>query len=322
MGGTSHLAPRRALAFAALAAAGSLWGTGFLFGKVALAEMGVGHMVLYRFLFACIGLLPVLVRHPVRIRRSDVRVFLFAAVIGVPVQFLVQFEGLNRTTVSHASLMVGTMPVLLALGATLFTGERLDRTGWLVLTASTMGAALIAVGARSSGGVGAGPTWQGDLLVIASLTAAVAWVLTSKRLMTTYPPVVATAYVLILGTVFLAAWVFLVDGPPPTTLSSRAWLSLAALGLLSTTSTTLLWNWGLSRVPASEAGVFVNLEPVVGAVLGVGLLHEVLGPLALAGGGLIIGAAIVLAARPDAKPQSRILENGGRPHAQGATEDL
>jgi hypothetical protein len=42
----------------ALATAGCLWGTGFFFGKIALAEMPVAPMVLYRFAFACVGLLP------------------------------------------------------------------------------------------------------------------------------------------------------------------------------------------------------------------------------------------------------------------------
>ena len=39
----------RALGFLACAAAGTLWGTGFFFGKIALREVSVGHMVLYRF---------------------------------------------------------------------------------------------------------------------------------------------------------------------------------------------------------------------------------------------------------------------------------
>ncbi len=54
----------------------------------------------------------------------------------------------------------------------------------------------------------------------------------------------------------------------------------------------MLWNWGLKQVPASRAGIFVNLEPLVGAILGVSLLHEVLGITALAGGALIIGGAV------------------------------
>jgi hypothetical protein len=40
-----------------------------------------------------------------------------ASVLGVPVQYLVQFKGLSLTTVSHASLMVGTLPMLLAIAA-------------------------------------------------------------------------------------------------------------------------------------------------------------------------------------------------------------
>lgn len=65
--------------------------------------------------------------------------------------------------------------------------------------------------------------------------------------------------------------------------STRAWIAVAEQGLLATASTTLLWNWGLKRVPASQAGIFVNFEPLVGAILGVSILHEVLGRIALAG---------------------------------------
>src|SRR5271154_6030501 len=47
------------LGYGACAMAGCLWGTGFFFGKLALREMSVGHMVLYRFLFASLGMLPI-----------------------------------------------------------------------------------------------------------------------------------------------------------------------------------------------------------------------------------------------------------------------
>jgi drug/metabolite transporter (DMT)-like permease len=77
----------------------------------------------------------------------------------------------------------------------------------------------------------------------------------------------------------------------------KAWLALAASGFLCTASTTLLWNWGMHRVPASRAGVFLNLEPAMGSLLGVTLLGDRLGPLAWLGGGLIIAAAITITAR-------------------------
>src|SRR5215472_10048459 len=122
---------RRALGFAACALASSLWGCGFFFGKIALAEMSFAHMVLYRFLFAMVPLAPLMLTHRPGLNRREWGVLALASFLGVPLQFLFQFYGLSLTTVSHAALMVGTMPVILAVGATLFAHERLDSTGWL-----------------------------------------------------------------------------------------------------------------------------------------------------------------------------------------------
>ena len=143
---------KRALGFAACAVAGSLWGCGFFFGKIALAEMGFPHMVLYRFLFAMVALLPLLITHRPGLNRREWGVLLVASFLGVPLQFLIQFHGLSLTTVSHASLMVGTMPVILAVGATLFAHERMDAVGWMALAGSTTGAALIALGGKHHAG--------------------------------------------------------------------------------------------------------------------------------------------------------------------------
>lgn len=53
----------------------------------------------------------------------------------------------------------------------------------------------------------------------------------------------------------------------------------------------------MSQVPTAEAGLFVNLEPALGAVLGVIVLGETLGWSGVAGGAIIIGAAVAAAAR-------------------------
>jgi len=293
------------LGYGACAMAGCLWGTGFFFGKLALREMSVGHMVLYRFLFASLGMLPALLleRRQKLSRKWTIRehrTLLIAAVLGIPLQFLLQFEGLARTTVSHAALMVGTMPVLLALGATVFAGERLDWIGWLALAASTMGAALIVLGGRSGESVAGanGPTLSGDLMVVLSLTISLGWILMNKSLMEVHSPLAVTAYGILSGTAMLAVWVVAVDGLPPVArVSLTAWLALAASGLLCTATTTALWNWGIHHVPASRAGVFLNIEPALGSWLGVELLGDRLGPFAWLGGGLILAAAVTLTAR-------------------------
>ncbi len=230
--------------------------------------------------------------------RQDLPLIFVAALLGVPVQFLIQFAGLARTTVSHASLMVGALPVLLAAGSVLFVREHVTLGRWLALFASMIGAALIAFGA-STGEGGNKASVTGDLLVGLSLVAAVAWILLSQRLMKEgrHSPIVASAYVITAGALILAIWVIGTEGFPPVHLSARGWASVLASGLLATTVTTYLWNWGVARVPASQAGVFLNFEPVVGAILGVALLHDILGPYGILGGVLVIGAAIFVAAK-------------------------
>jgi drug/metabolite transporter (DMT)-like permease len=297
---------QRALGFVACAVASSLWGCGFFFGKIALAEMSFAHMVLYRFLFAMIPLVPLLATHRPGLNRREWGVLAAASFLGVPLQFLFQFYGLSLTTVSHAALMVGTMPVILAVGATLFAHERMDVTGWVCLAGSTTGAALIALGGTHRAGAGQA-SLKGDLLVVFSLAIALFWILFNKQLMERHSPVVVTAYGLLLGTLMLIVWVPLWYGAPPVShVSHKAWLALAASGILCTATTTLLWNWGMTRVPASQAGVLLNMEPLIGSLLGVFVLGEHLGPTARVGGALILGAAIMLTTRSKTKVREQL----------------
>ena len=290
------LEKRRALGFAACAVASCFWGCGFFFGKIALAEMSFAHMVLYRFLFAMPALLPLLVTHRPGLNRREWGLLVVASFFGVPLQFLIQFYALSITTVSHAALMVGMMPVILAVGAAVFAHERMDLVGWMALAGSTCGAGLIALSAGSHAKGGA--TLAGDLLVVVSLLIALSWILINKGLMERHSHVVVTAYGLAIGTLMLMVWVPVQYGMPPVAgVSLKAWLALAGSGVLCTATTTLLWNWGMTQVPASQAGVLLNMEPLIGSLLGVVVLGERLGPSAWVGGGLILASAITLTTR-------------------------
>jgi drug/metabolite transporter (DMT)-like permease len=285
----------RALGFGACALASSFWGCGFFFGKVALLEMNVGAMVLYRWLFACIALLPVLAMNRPNFTAKEWRTLAFAWMLGVPVQFLLQFKGLSLTTVSHASLMVGTMPVILALGATMFARERLPALGWGAIALSTCGAALIVWGKTTAGARGGSPSLKGDLLVVLSLALALSWVLLNKRMMEHHSALMVTAWGALVGTAMLAAITPILYGWPPVHgISAKAWMASAAAGFLCTAASTLLWNWGMTQVPASQAGIFLNMEPLIGSLLGVLVLGERLGVAAYVGGALIVVAAVTL----------------------------
>jgi drug/metabolite transporter (DMT)-like permease len=276
---------------------------------VALAQLSVGHFVFYRFLFACFGLLPFCFRHRPEFSAREWRILLAASFLGIPLQFLIQFYGLSQTTVSHASLMVGSSPVLLAVMATIFTGERLDRIGWIAMFGSTAGVALVVLGEGPVLHSAGGPTAKGDLLVLLAMVIAMGWILANKTLMQKHPPVTVTAYGVLSGFGMLLAIVFPMDGIPPVHgISSTVWAALIVSGLMCTAATTLLWNWGLHRVPASRAGVFLNIEPVMGSVLGVVLLGDHLGSIAWLGGAILVPSAVALTAAPHEYVAEVVLE--------------
>jgi drug/metabolite transporter (DMT)-like permease len=135
--------------------------------------------------------------------------------------------------------------------------------------------------------------------------------------MLTHSPSVVSAYTILVGGAMLLPWVLgpwlltplthaRVAPPPFAAISWTAWGALAFSGLFCTAVTTLLWNWGIHHVPASRAGVFLNIEPALGSWLGVQLLGEHLGAFAWVGGGLILAAAVTLTTRGH-EPEPAIL---------------
>ncbi len=295
------LARVQAAGYAACALASTFWGAGFFFGKIAFEQLAVDHFLLYRFLFACAATLPWL-KAP-RFSAREWKLLLTAAFFGVPLQFALQYYGLKLTTVSHAALMVGSMPVILAVGAGVFAHERLDPKGWLALLGSTIGVAFIVL-SGSHGVAGGGNLW-GDLLVALSLLVALVWVLLNQHLMALgRSPLSVTIWGLLSGTAMLSLGVLLHSGPPPLRgIHVHVWLALGASGVLSTAASTLLWNWGIHRVPASRAGVFLNIEPALGSLLGVTILGDRLGAGAWVGGSLIVAAAVAITLTSGQEPE-------------------
>jgi drug/metabolite transporter (DMT)-like permease len=286
----------RVFGLGACALAGILWGCSFLVGKIALAEVDFAHMILWRFLFATVALTPILIKLRPKLTRKEWVLLTIASFFGVPMQFLIQFYGLSLTSASHSSLMVGTMPVLLAVAAAAFAHERMDSLGWAAIAASTIGAGLIALSGGSHANSGSSLT--GDLMVVLSMVMALVWILLNKKLTERHSAVLITVYGIVQGTIMLLIWVPLRYGMARISgVSEKAWLAILASGLLCTAAPKFFWNWGIARVPASQAGMLLNLQPFVGCVLGILILHERLSLGAWAGGAMIVVATIVVAAR-------------------------
>jgi drug/metabolite transporter (DMT)-like permease len=287
------------LAVLALVVAGGCWGLGFPLGKLALREIDPAHMVLLRFAAAALAASPFAFARP-----ESRALFRSPAVIAAGVlygaAFLLQFEGLAGVSVTLAALLVGVMPAMIAVCARLM-GEHVTRTSWSGVAAATAGAVLIAGRPDGAGSP------IGVALSLVSLLVFMGWLIALKRAPAAPTPMALPAVTVVIAALTILPLALVLHGAPTLSLSPIAWSGVLGQGLLSTLLATAAWQYGSSRVGSAAAGVFINLEPLLGATLGVTLFGDRL-TLALALGGALILAgsvAVVLGERAAALPLAR-----------------
>jgi drug/metabolite transporter (DMT)-like permease len=232
-----------------------------------------------------------------RIRRDDLPLALFAALLGVTLNQLAFVYALRLTTASTVALLFATAPVLVALVAHLSGSERLRLHSWLAVAVSFAGVALVVGG-------GGGQVSGNPLGFLLGIATAVTWAVYSVAvapLMQRYSAFRLNAVVAIGGSLPLLA----VAAPQLaredwSRIGWLAWLAFLYSALLAYSLTNMVWFVSIRRVGATHAAVYTNLEPFLGALFAVLILSERLGPLQIAGG-VVIGAGILIARRRGAE---------------------
>jgi O-acetylserine/cysteine efflux transporter len=287
-------------AVAALAAAGVAWGTSIPLSKTALTWLPPGWLVLARFALAAAVLLVTVDRRALRTAmRWQVLVL---GAIGFGGSVLVQNEGLARTSVTHAALLIGSGPVLVALVVAAWRHNVARPVAWAGFTVSLVGVAVVATGG------GGGATAVGDVLVLASVLIVAVMTVVQGRLLEGQDPVAMTA-VQFLGAALAALPAALLTRPVPPALPRGgagvvAVLAVVGLTVVGTIVPFTLFAYGQHAVSTEVAGAFLNLEPLVGAMVGVVAFGDPAGPRLAIGGVAILGG-ILMSSVPALRGNSR-----------------
>jgi O-acetylserine/cysteine efflux transporter len=336
----------RMTAILALTAAGALWGLTVPLSKLGLDWLGAGWLAFARFALAA-PLLALVVRRRLREALTPAVVAVGAAGYGGVI--LLQNAGIERTSVSHAALIVGAVPVLVAVfaaaaaraptwrasdGRASHGRASAGRTSagrapaglgaWVGSLVALAGVGLVA------GAGGAGTSIVGDVLVLLSVTGSAAFIVLQPSLLAGRDAAAVTAVQLGAGALVALPVALAVEGAPPAPAAAGPVVAVLALALLGTLLAFWLFAWAQARVPAELAGAFVNLEPLVGALTGAVAFHDAFGPLQAAGGvAILIGIALGALPRPPRRlPLDRpavaeeaagrpAVPQGGRPHDAG-----
>jgi O-acetylserine/cysteine efflux transporter len=291
----------RRRAVAALTAAGLLWGTTVPVTKLALEGLPPAWLTVARFGLAAAALLAAL---RFRVRGACSPAVLGWGAVGYGGSILLQNAGIARTSVSHAALLVGATPVLVAVIAAVRHRRVARPVAWMGFAASLLGVALVAAGGAD------GTTFAGDGLVGASLVGSAWFTVAQERLLPGRDPVAVTAVQFLAAALAALPVAAVTEGVPTPAGDPRALLATTGLALLGTLAPFTLFAYGQARVPAELAGAFVNLEPLVGAAAGAVVFGDP-ASLAQAAGGAAILTGIALSSLP-------LLRIGPRPGGSAA----
>jgi len=279
----------RRRAVAALTAAGLLWGTTVPLSKLALGWLAPGWLTFVRFGLAAAILLAATPR--ARVRAVCTPSVLASGAIGYGGSVVVQNAGITRTSVSHAALLIGATPVLVAIIAALWHRTVARPVAWVGFAVSLAGVGLVA------GGGGGSATATGDGLVLASLLLSSVFTVAQARRLQGNDPVALTAVQFLGAALAVLPFSVAVEGVPTLPAGPGAVLAVAGLAAGGTLLPFTLFAYAQTRVSADVAGAFLNLEPLVGAVAGVVVFGDPAGPVQFAGGAAIL-AGIALSSLP------------------------
>jgi O-acetylserine/cysteine efflux transporter len=282
----------RRLAVAALVAAGLLWGTTVPLSKLALEWLPAGWLTVTRFGLAAAVLLAVVQRKRPALRAACTPKVLASGAVGYGGSVILQNAGIARTSVIHAALLIGAVPVLVAVIAALWHHAVARPAAWAGFAVSLAGVGLV-----TAGGGGGGATLAGDGLVMASLLLSAAFTVGQARLLRGRDPVAVTAVQFLGAAAGALAFTVITEGAPAAPAGAGPVLAVAALVAGGTLLPFTLFAYGQSRVSAEIAGAFLNLEPLVGAVVGVAAFGNPVG-IVQVGGGAAILAGIGLSSLP------------------------
>lgn len=260
------------MAIGCLVIAMALWGSSFIALKLAFAELPPLWVIFGRMaLGSLVFLLAWRWRGRMDYRAGDWKYLLGLAACEPCLYFLFEAMALQHTSAAQAGMVTALLPLLVAVGAMVFLGERIGRTTVAGFLLAVVGAVWLSLAGQAD--EHASNPLLGNFFELLAMLCAMGYTLLLKHLSSRYSAFLLTAMVAFVGTLFFLP-LALVSEPLPTHVSPMGLAAVAYLGILVTVGAYGLYNFGVSRLPASQASGFTNLIPLFTLLFAILLLGE------------------------------------------------
>jgi len=272
-----------------------LWGSDYLFAKIALREVSPVSFAAIRTLISTAAMLPFFLRREPdwRVKPRHLAALLGLALLGTFANRIFWAAGMNLTTASNASLLSTTSPIFVLIVSFFLLRASVTWQAALGIFVSFLGVTLVIQGDWLEWARGGGNVWGDLCMLLASLTWAFFTVL-AKFLMKEYSSLKVTAYIMVIGSLLFLP--FLGNDHPGgwSGVSTLGWLSVLYVAFTGNLMAYLLWMHGIQHIGPVRTIFYSYLTPVTAILLAVPFLNETLTPAQI-GGALVVFVGVFLA---------------------------
>jgi drug/metabolite transporter (DMT)-like permease len=269
-----------------------IWGTSFLWIKIAVTEVGPFILVVFRTLFAALTILTFLLYRRIKMprARSWWWRFIFVGFFNVALPFVLISWSEEYVSSGMASLMNCTMPLWTAILATIFLADEPltwnKGAGLLV----GFGGVVLLISNQINGGV-KGVEISLGMLLVAAISYAISSVFIRRNIQgipaeTQSLGQMGTAFLMILPVAALA------DPPLRFPHLALTWLALLWLGILGSGVATILSYSLLNSVGSTRTSLTSYVYTLIAVLLGAVFLNEPLNWQLIVGGVMIIAGVM------------------------------
>ncbi len=289
----THLSRRQVVGTLYILASSLCFGSMAIFARMAYASgLDTPTLLLLRFTMAAALMWTLLLVKGMKLPKGKGMVMLLAmGAIGYAGQSFSFFTALTLASAGLVSLLLYLYPAIVTILARIVFRHPLT---WIQVSAVAV--ALIG-SVLTIGKAGDGKPLGIFFGILAAFIYSV-YILAGSRFPKDVTPTASTTVITSAAAVTYACVVAIKGFHPPGT--GAGWLAVVAIAIICTVLAILFFFEGLERVGAVRASVMSTVEPVFTVLLAAMVLGEVITPMRVLGGALIVGAVLLLA-RENAK---------------------
>lgn len=267
-----------------------VYGTSYVVARVTLESVPPATLAFLRLVIASLVLVLLSRRQAAEpLSGADRRAIAWMGILGFAGAYVCSNWGIAHSTATNAALLITVEPIAMILLSPWYLGEHLSRRGAIGAALTIAGTVVLVVNGIPGVTAHLVPHWSGDLVLVLAGVAYASYSLLGRRVLARHAPLAVTSRSLLWG----AAALLPVAGLEWAGGARPVWTAWAVAGTvyLAVVITALgyvVWNWALARVPAPRAAIFLNVQPIVGAVLGAVLLGEPATVFTVLGGILVV----------------------------------